>query len=82
MEKSSEFRLLKFDHPSLHRNRIKAALAELNDPQQEYDALNELFEGLIEFYDTLNAPEAEMISYELTKLMYYSQVTYQDWIED
>jgi len=57
------------------------ALECLNDPTQEEEALEGIFEGLVEFFDTLDAPEAEMISYELQKIRFYCQVLYEHWQE-
>lgn len=76
----SELNLLKFPQvDNIYRERVRVALECLEDPDQEMEALNGIFEGLVEFFDTLDSPEAEMISYELQKIQYYTQVTYENW---
>lgn len=78
----SELRLIKFPNvDNIYRERVRVALECLNDPTQEEEALEEIFEGLVEFFDTLDAPEAEMISYELQKIRFYCQVLYEHWQE-
>jgi hypothetical protein len=76
----SELSLLKFPQvDNIYRERVRVALECLEDPNEEMDALNGIFEGLVEFFDTLDSAEAEMISYELQKIQYYTQVTYDNW---
>ena len=82
MDGKNHLRILELPERDINAERIKLALSALNDPKQEYDALNGIFEGLIQFYETLDAPEAENIVYDLNKILYYSQVFYDEWIDN
>lgn len=75
-------KLIKFPEKDIYRERISSALAALACPEKEYLALMEIFEALIEFYDTLDAPEAEILTIELTKMMLLSNHLYDSWLDE
>jgi len=78
----NDLKILEMPERDINYERIKMALNDLNDPYKEYEAIQGIFSGLIEFYQTLDAPEADLIVYDLNKLMYYNQAFYDDWLED
>lgn len=82
MDRKNHLTLLEMPDRDINHERIKMALNDLNDPYKEYEAIQGIFSGLIEFYETLDVPEAELIVYDLNKLMYYNQAFYDDWLED
>lgn len=75
-------KLLKFPEKDIYRERISSALSALACPEKEYLALMEIFEALIDFYDTLDAPEAEILTIELTKMMLLSNHLYDSWLDE
>ena len=67
------------DSHNIYRERIAVALKALDDPELEHEALVGIFHGLVDFFYELDSPEAEMIVYELQKLLFYSESMYEHW---
>lgn len=82
MDGKNHLTLLPMPDRDINHERILMALNALNDPFTEYEALHGIFSGLIDFYQTLDAPEAELIVYDLNKLLYYTENLYDDWLEN
>lgn len=78
MDGQNNLTLLKFPEQNIWKERIEAALIEMQCPDEELYCLDSVLCSLINFYNTLSDPRFETIAIQLEQIRAFTEYLYNE----